>query len=222
MTFTAFWEGPSTCIIPSRSDRCALRVSARRVAGRWACYPGDMTDAHLPLTILLAPVVLAFMAVALMHLLSPATARDAQSVNLALENTEAKPQVSLTPARYVGGHPSRGEPLERPWVGLYSDRCTIFDPTGKTPLMRIAWKDVEEIKALSSAQMRQAAGSVRGLHPEAIPDEDNVGRYVRIRHMDDRGWWQHTILALDPEHEDAQLDAIEDAYRQGVDRGQSA
>lgn len=180
-----------------------------------------MTDAHLPLTILLAPLVLAAMAVALMHLLSPNPDKAGTTVTVDPGKGQGNPEVSLTPARYVGGNPGRAEPLDKPWVGLYQDGVTIFDSSGKTPLMRIAWQDVEDIKPLSAAQMRQAAGSVRGLQPGAIPDDDSLQRYVRIRHQDDRGWWQHTVLALDPAHEDAQLEAILEAYRQSRDSEQS-
>ncbi|MEB3284281.1 MAG: hypothetical protein VKN33_03225 [Candidatus Sericytochromatia bacterium] len=175
-----------------------------------------MSDAHLPLSVLLAPLLLAAMAIALMHLLSPASSQAGDlRRSFGSKRSPETPKMSLTPARYLGGHPAWTSPVDSPWVGLYEDRCEIFDTTGKSSLMNILWKDVEEVKVLTPEQMKLAASSVRGLEPDAFSENSAIEQYVRIRHTDERGWWQHTVLGLDPSHGAEQAKAIKSAYEQG-------
>jgi hypothetical protein len=123
-----------------------------------------------------------------------------------------KPRLTLTPARYVGGHPARSAPTDAPLVALHEDGLWVASASRREPAFGIPWAAVEQVATLDASQMRFAAGSVRGLAPDALPEDRPEATYVRIRHQDDRGWWQHTVFELDPAHAAAQAESLQGAW----------
>ncbi|MEB3223441.1 MAG: hypothetical protein VKS61_15305 [Candidatus Sericytochromatia bacterium] len=176
----------------------------------------------LSLSVLLAPVVIAVMAVALMNVFGRPTDRQGES-GAAGEpagatpvptraGPEGRPRLTLTPARYVGGHPARPAPTEAPLVALHDDGLWVASASRREPAFGIPWAAIEQVATLDASQMQFAAGSVRGLAPGALPGDRPEATYVRIRHQDDRGWWQHSVFELDPAHAAAQAESLQGAW----------
>ncbi|MEB3330420.1 MAG: hypothetical protein VKQ33_14440 [Candidatus Sericytochromatia bacterium] len=181
-------------------------------------------DAGLPLTVLLAPLVIAAMAVAAMNLVArPPAPGEAGGLPggegpnnagtlPARRAPEGPPKVTLTPARYVGGHPARGAATQAPLVALHRDGLWVSQATRRDPAFSIPWASIEQVVTLDASQMRFGAGAVRGLATDAIPEDRPDALYLRIRHQDERGWWQHTVFELEPGHAEAQAQAIVAAW----------
>ncbi|MEB3198819.1 MAG: hypothetical protein VKP62_16625 [Candidatus Sericytochromatia bacterium] len=190
-----------------------------------------MFDGLLPLSILFAPFVLAGMAVAAMNLF----ARAPEERGGGTPRADAAPtepagpvRVTLTPQRYVGGHPDAAGPLPQPWMEVREDGLTLWGGARRQRVWSIPWASVEEIKALSAHEMQAAAASIRGLQAGALAADDETGAYLRIRHIDARGWWQHTVLELDPSCAADQQNAVREGWddwrrrQDGTDSGSAS
>lgn len=170
-------------------------------------------SATLPVAVMLAPIVIAVMAVALMVLvtggretrgaLGPRAATD--ELGYAVDAAEA---VSLSPARYVGGHPQHQGPIGLPFVLLTPRDLAVFEKKGGSLAFALPWGKVEDLTSLTAAQMAMAASSVRGLATGALDDMAADARFVRVRFEDARGWWQNVIFELIGDHAEAQFEAI--------------
>jgi hypothetical protein len=101
-------------------------------------------------------------------------------------------------------------------VSLHRDGLWVARAARREPSFGITWASVEQIVTLDAGQMRYAAGSVRGMAADAIPEDGDDATYLRIRHQDERGWWQHTVFELDPAHAAAQAEAVLSAWREHV------
>lgn len=170
-----------------------------------------MADVSLP--VLLAPLVIAGMAVAFMIVVTGGReTRDAagpRSADKALGyGVDAQDAVSLAPARYVGGHPDVAAPLTQPYVLLTARDLALFRRKGLPVAFAIPWSAVETITRLTAEQMAMAAGSVRGLAPGALDDLDPGAIFARVRFADERGWWQNVVLELAPGFAEQQLEEL--------------
>lgn len=179
-------------------------------------------QSSLPLSVLIAPFVIALMAVAFMVLFSgartPRLARGprpaGQELGYAVSGADA---VSLTPARYVGGHPDRAAPMPSPYVLLTPRDLAVF-PRKDAPLaFAIPWAKVETMTRLDAKQMAMAAAGVRGLAPGALDDLAPEAAFVRVRYEDDRGWWQNVVFELAGAYADEQHGAMAKAWRNRED-----
>jgi hypothetical protein len=97
---------------------------------------------------------------------------------------------------------------------LHRDGLWVARAARREPSFGITWASVEQIVTLDAGQMRYAAGSVRGMAADAIPEDGGDATYLRIRYQDERGWWQHTVFELDPAHSAAQAEAVIAAWRE--------
>lgn len=180
----------------------------------------------LPLAVLLSPVVIAAVAIAVMNLFgrdedAPAEPQPTRETPKPpawgagpVASPFSWPKVTLTPARYVGGHPERAGETLSPLVALDEVSLRVAPGPRREPPFAVGWAEIEAIDVLDARQMRFASGSVRGLAPEAIPEERPDALYLRIRHIDPNGWWQHTVFELDADHAEAQAEAVREAHRQ--------
>ena len=173
----------------------------------------------MPLTVLIAPFVIALMAVAFMILFSggrknPLTRgpRPAgQELGYAVEASDA---VSLTPARYVGGHPDRGAPMPSPYLLLTPKDLAVFARKGGALAFAVPWEKVEKVTRLDAKEMAMAASGVRGLTPGVLDDLAPEAAFLRVRFEDERGWWQNVVFELATAYADAQHVALERAWRE--------
>lgn len=171
----------------------------------------------LPLPVLIAPVVIALMAVAFMILFTGGRAgrqvrgpRPAgQELGYAVSGQDA---VSLTPARYVGGHPDRGMPLPSPYVLLTPRDLGVFARKNGPLVFAVPWAKVETITRLDAQQMAMAAAGVRGLAEGALDDLAPDATFVRVRFEDERGWWQNVVFELAAAFADEQHAAVTRAW----------
>lgn len=173
----------------------------------------------LPLTVLVAPFVIALMAVAFMVLFTGGRTgrlvrgpRPAdQELGYAVSGSDA---VSLTPARYVGGHPDRALPLPSPYVLLTPRDLAVFARKAGPLVFAVPWGKVETISRLDATQMGMAAASVRGLAPGALEELAPDAAFVRLRFEDERGWWQNVVFELAATYADDQHAALARAWRE--------
>lgn len=172
-----------------------------------------MADVSLP--VLIAPFILAGMAVAGMILMTDGRmAMRKRSAAQALGyDVDEKHAVALTPARYVGGHPDLARPLDQPYVLLTDRDLALFQRNGMPTLFTVPLAKVEEITTLTAEQMAMAAGTVRGLAPGALEDLAPGATFARVRFEDDRGWWQNVVFELAPAFADVQLKELNEAWR---------
>lgn len=178
----------------------------------------------LPLTVLIAPFVIALMAVAFMILFSGGRQAKAsrgprpagQELGYAIDANDA---VSLTPARYVGGHPERAMPMPSPYLLLTRRDLAAFARKGGPLVFSIPWAKVETMTRLDAKQMAMAAAGVRGLAEGALEDIAPEAAFVRVRFEDERGWWQNVVFELAGTYADEQHQALARAWR---DREQAA
>jgi hypothetical protein len=66
--------------------------------------------------------------------------------------------------------------------------------------------------------MEAAAIAVRGLAPGAIEATDPEARFLRVRYLDERGWWQNVVFELAPALAAQQVAEVEgywEKYHQG-------
>ena len=172
----------------------------------------------VPLTVLIAPFVIALMAVALMILVTGnRTGRTirgprpaGQELGYAIDAADA---VSLTPARYVGGHPDRAQPMPSPYLLLTSRDLAVFARKAGALAFTIPWAKVETLTRLDAKQMAMAAAGVRGLAEGALEDLAPEAAFVRVRFEDERGWWQNVVFELAGAYADEQHQAIARAWR---------
>ncbi len=176
-------------------------------------------QSSLPLSVLLAPFVIALMAVAIMILFTGGRAgrlvrgpRPAgQELGYAVVGSDA---VSLTPTRYVGGHPDRGMPLPSPYVLLTPRDLAVFARKNGALVFAVPWAKVEKIARLDAREMAMAAASVRGLAPGALEELAPDAAFVRVRYEDERGWWQNVVFELAGTYADDQHAALARAWRE--------
>lgn len=174
--------------------------------------------ADVSLPVLLAPLIIAGMAVAFMILFSGGRegrqANGAKSADQTLGyKVDAKTSVSLTPARYVGGHPDQAQPIAQPFLLLTERDLALYRRKGMPVSFTVAWAKVDQITRLNGEQMAMAAASVRGLVPGAIEDLAADAAFARVRFEDERGWWQNVVFELAPTYADQQFEEIEGNWR---------
>ncbi len=171
-----------------------------------------MADISLP--ILIAPFVLAGMAVAGMILLTDGRfALRPQSASKSLGyDVDEKHAVALTPARYVGGHPDVAPPIAQPYVFLTDRDLAVYRRNGMPVLFMVPWAKVDQISRLTAEQMTMAAASVRGLVPNALDDLAPDALFARVRFEDERGWWQNLVFELAPAFADVQIEELMGAW----------
>jgi hypothetical protein len=124
----------------------------------------------------------------------------------------------MTLARYVGGHPDLDVPVTRPYVLLTHKHLGAFARNWGVKLFLIPWQHVEAVAVLTRAQMEAAAIAVRGLAPGAIEATDPEARFLRVRYLDERGWWQNVVFELAPALAAQQVAEVEgywEKYHQG-------
>jgi hypothetical protein len=151
---------------------------------------------------LLVPIVIAATTVAFMMWFSGrAPKRPVQTLDYKPDPTTS---LSMTLARYVGGHPAIPTPVASPFALLTDRHLALYARRGGAMLFQLAWDKVEQVTALDRAQMEAASASVRGLVPDAFEASPPEARFLRIRFEDERGWWQNVVLELAPAHADEQ------------------
>jgi hypothetical protein len=173
----------------------------------------------LPIGVLLTPLVIAATAIATMAVLKSARTPRRLSAELGY-SPDPGSSLSLTVARYVGGHPSAASPLAGPFLLLTTRHMAVFARRWGAKVFLIAWPKVEQVTLLDRAQMEMSIGSVRGLAPGALEASDPESRFLRVRFEDDRGWWQNVVFELCPTDCEEQTAAIErfwDTYRTSID-----
>jgi hypothetical protein len=152
-------------------------------------------SATLPLSVLVAPFVIAATAIAMMAALSGSRAPRRLVSELGYKPDPAQ-ALSLTAARYVGGHPELGFPVPRPFMLLTDRHLAVFARKWGVKLFMIPWEKVELISVLDRQQLDAAALAVRGLAPGAIAESAANGWFLRVRYEDERQWWQNVIFEL--------------------------
>ncbi|MNS24362.1 hypothetical protein D3C72_562080 [compost metagenome] len=162
----------------------------------------------LPLPYLVVPVFIALTAVAAMIGFQGAKTPRRLSTELGYK-PEPNAALSMTPGRYVGGHPDLEGPVAKPHVVLTHRHLAAFARAWGVKLFAIPWNKIEAVSTLTRQQMEAAAIAVRGLRPGAIDAADPEARFVRVRYQDERGWWQNVILELAPAHAPQQAQEIE-------------
>lgn len=174
--------------------------------------------AALPLPVLLAPFVIAAIAVALMLVLSGP--RSPRRVNAELGyKPDPRACVSMDVARYVGGHPDLATPFPKPWLLMTERHLGLFARRWGAKLFLIPWEKVEHVALLDRQQMEQAAIAVRGLTPGAIEQGAPDNAFLRVRFEDERNWWQNVVFELPAPMASNQLAEIErhwQAHRHGA------
>jgi hypothetical protein len=170
-----------------------------------------MADISLPL--LIAPFIIASMAVAAMILFTGGReGRQAAGPRSASQtlgyDVDAKTSVSLTLARYVGGHPDAAQPIAQPFLLLTGRDLAMYRRKGMPVVLTVPWAKVDNISRLSAAQMGMAAASVRGLAPGVLDDLAPDATFARVRFEDERGWWQNVVFELAPTFEDLQFEEL--------------
>lgn len=151
----------------------------------------------LPLTVLLTPIVIAITAVATMMALRGARPPRRLSDELGYQPDQST-TVSLTLDRYVGGHPAVGVPQAKPFMLLTSRDLALFTRRWGSKLFAIPWQKIEDVTFLEPGQMAMAAGSVRGLAPNALESAAPESNFLRVRFEDERGWWQNMVFEIGP------------------------
>lgn len=162
----------------------------------------------IPLHMLVAPVLIALAAVAAMVGFSGAKAPGRLSGDLGYKPDPAQ-VLSLTLARYVGGHPDVAAPIAKPYVMLTHRHLAAFTRARGAKLFLVPWNKVEAVTLLDRAQMEAAAIAVRGLQAGAIEAAPAEARFARVRYQDERGWWQNVVLELSSELASEQADEIQ-------------
>lgn len=166
-----------------------------------------MTEA-LPIHLLVAPMLIALAAVAAMIGLSGAKTPRRLTSELGYKPDPAA-AMSMTLARYVGGHPDLAPPVGKLYVMLTHRHLAAFTRAWGVKLFLVPWNKVEAVTVLDRAQMEAASIAVRGLQPGAIEASAPDATFVRVRYQDARGWWQNVILELAPDMAGQQVEAIQ-------------
>ena len=166
----------------------------------------------LPIGVLLTPLVIAATAIATMAVLNGARAPRRLSAELGYQ-PEPGSSVSMTVARYVGGHPELATPLGSPFVLLTTRHLAVFARRWGTKAFLLPWPEIEDVAVLDREQMLLAAGSVRGLAKGAIEDGAPDARFLRVRFRDARGWWQNVLFELGAADAREQAETVETFWR---------
>lgn len=169
-------------------------------------------SAPLPIGVLLTPIVITVTTLATMAVLKGARAPRRLSAELGYQ-PEPGSSVSMTLARYVGGHPDVGRPIAEPFVLLTTRELAVFVKRWGSKALVIPWPKVEHVACLDRAQMDMAAGSVRGLTPNALAMSEPDAKFLRVRFEDHRGWWQNVIFELRVADAATQLEEVERYWR---------
>lgn len=153
--------------------------------------------------VLLAPLVIAVTTVAFMLLVSKNRGEAREGAKLGYK-PDAAQSLSMTLARYVGGHPAVAAPLASPFVLLTDRHLVLYARRGGALVFEIPWPTIDQVTVLDRPQMEAAAVAVRGLAPGALDGASPDGRFLRVRFEDERGWWQNVVFELAPPHDDEQ------------------
>lgn len=167
----------------------------------------------LPLSILLAPLIIAGTAVATMIMFNGVRGprRVSQELGYQPDPTDS---LSMTVNRYVGGHPELATPAPSPFLLLTTRHLAVFARRWGAKLFVIPWPKVEAVTLLDRPLMDLAVASVRGLSRGAMDEASPDGSFIRVRFEDDRGWWQNVIFEVGPGHGSQQLAEVERFWRQ--------
>ena len=158
--------------------------------------------------VLLAPIVIAVTTIALMlwHSQSRGPARESAKLDYK-PNTDTSLSMSL--ARYVGGHPVLAMPLAGPFALLTEKDLVVYARKGGPLLFQMPWAKIDQVTVLDRPQMEAAAVAVRGLAPGALGDGGPEARFLRVRFEDERGWWQNVVFELAPPHGEEQAREVQ-------------
>ena len=171
----------------------------------------------LPPHLLVAPLFIAVAAIAAMIGLTSSKTPRRLSSELGYK-PDAGAAISMTPARYVGGHPDLEMPVPKPHVLLTHRHLAAFARAWGVKLFLIPWNKVEAIAVLSRSQMEAAAIAVRGLQSGAIEASAEGAEFVRVRYQDERGWWQNVIFELATANAGQQAQEIQRFWEQHRDQ----
>jgi hypothetical protein len=149
----------------------------------------------LPPVLLVAPMVIAVAAIAVMIGVTGSRAPRRLTTELGYR-VEPGSATGMTLARYVGGHPDLDVPVGKPYVLLTHKHLAVFARHWGMKLFAMPWPQVEQVTMLSRDQMEAAAIAVRGLAPGAFESAAPESQFLRVRYMDERGWWQNVIFEL--------------------------
>lgn len=153
--------------------------------------------------VLLTPIVIAATTLALMMWYSNTRGGAREPATLSYKPDTAS-SLSMTLARYVGGHPQLGQPLATPFGLLTERELVLYARRGGPLLFQMPWPKIDQITVLDRPQMEAAAVAVRGLAAGAVEAASPEARFLRVRFEDERGWWQNVVFELAPPHADEQ------------------